>query len=64
LKLGDRVRRLRGVVPRSVGEAEVEVKYLLKVLFWLALLAPVVILPAYYLLVAYGVLPQIHLPAG
>ena len=30
--------------------------------FWAALLAPVIIVPAYYLLVAFGILPGIHLP--
>ena len=49
-------------VPRNQAQLETETRGLLKVVFWAALLAPVVILPAYYLLVAFGLLPPIHLP--
>jgi hypothetical protein len=58
------LRWLGGHIPRNQTQLEVEVKNLIKVVFWLALLAPVVIIPAYYLLVAFGVLPPIHLPSG
>ena len=36
---------------------------LVKLALWAALLAPVIIVPAYYLLVAFGLLPPIHLPS-
>ena len=58
------LRRLKGHIPRSASQLEVEAKNLLKVVLWLALLAPVVIVPAYYLFVAFGLLPPVHLPAG
>lgn len=47
-----------------MGEAEATTLSLLRLVFWFALLAPVVILPAYYLLVVIGVAPPIHLPPG
>jgi hypothetical protein len=49
-------------VPRNQAQLEKELRGALKALFWAALLAPVVLVPAYYLLVAFGVLPSIHLP--
>ena len=49
-------------VPRSQAQLETELKGVLKLVFWAALLAPVIILPAYYLLVAFGLAPGIHLP--
>ncbi len=49
-------------VPRSQAQLEVEVKGALRIVFWAALLAPVIIVPAYYLLVAFGLLPGLHLP--
>lgn len=49
-------------LPRNQAQLETELKGALKIVFWAALLAPVVILPAYYLLVAFGLLPGIHLP--
>jgi len=49
-------------VPRSQVQLEAELKGALKLVFWAALLAPVVIVPLYYLFVAFGVLPPIHLP--
>lgn len=58
------LRWLSGRVPRSMSELEVEARALLKGVFWVAFLAPVIIVPAYYLLVAFGVLPPVHLPAG
>ena len=49
-------------LPRNQAQLETEIRWALKVAFWAALLAPVVIVPAYYLLVAFGLLPNIHLP--
>jgi hypothetical protein len=49
-------------LPRNQAQLERELKSALKVVFWAALLAPVVIVPAYYLLVAFGLLPGLHLP--
>ena len=51
-------------IPRNQSQLEMEAKGLLKAAFWLAFLAPVVIVPAYYLLVTFGLLPPIHLPGG
>ncbi len=51
-------------IPRSRGDAETTALSLLKLVFWVALLAPVVIIPAYYLLVVLGLVPPIHLPPG
>ncbi len=56
------IRWLSGHIPRNQVQLEIELKNILKILFWAALLAPVVIVPAYYLLVAFGLLPPIHLP--
>ena len=39
-------------IPRSMAQLEMESKRALKIVFWGALLAPVVIVPLYYLLVA------------
>ena len=47
---------------RSQAQLEAELKGALKIVFWAALLAPVVLVPAYYLLVAFGLLPNVHLP--
>jgi hypothetical protein len=49
-------------IPRSQAQLETELRGALKVIFWAALLAPVVIVPAYYLLVAFGILPPLRLP--
>jgi len=49
-------------IPRNQAQLETELRSALKAVFWAALLAPVVIVPAYYLLVAFGLLPSIHLP--
>ena len=51
------------LIPRSQAQFEAEAMYLLKLVFWVALLAPVVLVPAYYLGVAFGLLPPIHLPS-
>jgi len=53
---------IKGHVPRSQAQLETELRGALKVVFWAALLAPVIIVPAYYLFVAYGLAPGIHLP--
>jgi len=39
-------------IPRNMAQLETESKQALKIVFWGALLAPVVIVPLYYLLVA------------
>ncbi len=57
-----KVRDLGSLIPRSQAQFEAEAKYLLRLVFWVALLAPVVLVPAYYLGVAFGLLPPIHLP--
>ena len=49
--------------PKNQG-AEAKALYLVRLAFWAALLAPVILLPAYYLLVYFGLAPQIHLPPG
>lgn len=56
------IRWINGHVPRSRAQLETEARGALRVAFWAALLAPVIIVPAYYLLVAFGILPGIHLP--
>ncbi len=43
---------LAAVIPRSQAQLESELVYALKVGFWVALLAPVAIVPAYYLALA------------
>jgi len=53
---------VNGHVPRSQAQLETELMGALKLVFWAALLAPVIIVPAYYLLVALGLAPGIHLP--
>ena len=58
----DPVQWISSHVPRSQAQLEAEVKGALKFVFWAALLAPVIIVPAYYLLVAFGLLPPVHLP--
>ncbi len=61
---GISVKKVVGLIPRSQDQLESELKYLLRLVFWVALVLPVVLIPAYYILVAYGFLPQIHLPGG
>jgi len=39
-------------VPRSQAQLESEVRGLLKIAFWVALLAPVILVPLYYLALA------------
>ena len=56
------MRWINGHVPRSQAQLETELRGALKLVFWGALLAPVIIVPAYYLLVAFGLAPGIHLP--
>ena len=56
------IRWINSHLPRNQAQLEDELKRALKVVFWAALLAPVIIVPAYYLLVAFGLLPSIHLP--
>ncbi len=61
-KRNNPLRKLSGVVQRSQAQLEGRMMYVLRLVFWAALLAPVVILPAYYLLVAFGLAPPLHLP--
>ncbi|MDG6898669.1 MAG: hypothetical protein JRN24_02915 [Nitrososphaerota archaeon] len=61
-RLGDPLNWLRGHIPRDLGQLEATMMSLLRAVFWGALLAPVALLPAYYLLVSFGLAPQIHLP--
>jgi siderophore synthetase component len=58
------VKKIFALIPRSQDQLEVELKGILKLVFWVALLLPVVLIPIYYILVAYGLAPQIHLPGG
>jgi len=43
---------VNGHVPRTQAQLETELKGVLKIAFWAALLAPVVIVPLYYLVLA------------
>ena len=63
-KIVNPVSWLSDHIPRNGREAEATALSLLKLVFWALLLAPVVIFPAYYLLVVIGVAPPIHLPSG
>jgi hypothetical protein len=56
------VEQVKNLIPRNQSQLEKEAKGVLKLVFWAALLAPVIIVPAYYLLVSFGLLPPIHLP--
>ncbi len=56
------VQWLTNHIPKNQAGLETEFRGILKIVFWAALLAPVIIIPAYYLLVAFGLLPGIHLP--
>lgn len=46
------VKRIVGLIPRSQDQLEVELKGILRVVFWAALLAPVILVPLYYLALA------------
>ncbi len=63
-KIGNPIGWITSRLPKNQGGAEGTLLWLLKLAFWAALLAPVILLPAYYLLVNFGVAPQIHLPPG
>ncbi|MDG6989049.1 MAG: hypothetical protein JRN21_06955 [Nitrososphaerota archaeon] len=63
-KLSDPAKWVNSHIPRTGNQFETELRSLLKVAFWVALLAPVVIIPAYYLLVSFGLAPPILLPSG
>ena len=63
-KAGGIMDRMRGLIPRNREELEAASRSVLKMALWLALLAPVVLVPAYYLLVTLGLAPPIHLPSG
>ena len=64
VRIANPLRWLNGHIPRSQSQLETELRSLLKVVLWAAFLGPVVIIPAYYLLVAFGLLPPLHLPSG
>ena len=59
---GNPIKKVMGILPKSQVQFESELKVVLKYVFWVALLAPVILVPAYYLLVAFGLAPSIHLP--
>ncbi len=63
-RIGNPASWLACHVPKSRGELELAARSLLKLAFWAALLAPVIVVPAYYLLVTFGILPPVHLPSG
>ena len=63
-RLGNPARWVAGRIPKNRRDIEITARSLLRLAFWLALLAPVILVPAYYLLVAYGLMPPIHLPSG
>jgi hypothetical protein len=44
--------RVSSHVPRNQAQFEREAKSLLKVVFWIAVLAPLILVPLYYLIVA------------
>jgi len=56
------VKKILSLIPRTQDMLEMEVKYLLRIVFWVLLVLPMVLIPIYYILVAYGLAPQIHLP--
>jgi hypothetical protein len=51
-KLLNRIQWLRGQIPRNQAQLETELRVILKAVFWVALLALVVIIPMYYLVLA------------
>jgi hypothetical protein len=61
-KVTDPLQRLAAHIPRSQKQLETETINILKLAFWAALLAPVILVPAYYLLVALGLAPPTQLP--
>ncbi|HKT20998.1 MAG TPA: hypothetical protein VJR06_00030 [Nitrososphaerales archaeon] len=63
-RVANPLRWLSGRLPKSQSQLEMRFKGILKVVFWLAFLAPVIIVPAYYLLVTFGLLPPVRLPPG
>lgn len=64
MRIANPLRWLTGHAPKSQARLEAGARRVLKVVFWIAFLAPVVIVPAYYLLVAFGLAPPVHLPPG
>jgi hypothetical protein len=46
------IKWARDIIPRSQSQLEVLIMKLLKIAFWVALLAPVVLVPVYYLVLA------------
>lgn len=64
VKVANPAKWVNNHIPRNGSQFETELRSLLKLAFWAALLAPVVIIPAYYLLVSFGLAPPIILPSG
>jgi len=58
------VSKITSHIPRNQAQLETEAMNVLKLAFWAALLAPVILVPAYYLLVAVHLAPPILLPPG
>jgi hypothetical protein len=54
-KLSSTLGRVASHIPRNQVQLEKEVKSLLRIVFWVAVIAPVILVPLYYLLVALGV---------
>jgi hypothetical protein len=48
----DPIKWAKDIIPRNQSQLEVLVKRVLRVAFWVALLAPVVLVPIYYLILA------------
>jgi hypothetical protein len=63
-RVSNPLQKLTARIPRSRAQFETEAVSLLRLVFWAALLAPVVLVPGYYLLVAFGLAPPIRLPPG
>jgi hypothetical protein len=54
-RLSNTVSWVAGHIPRNQVQLEKELKSLLKIVFWVAVIAPVILVPLYYLLVALGI---------
>lgn len=48
----DPVRWIAGHIPRNQNQLEAEIKNVLRLVFWVVILLPVLIVPAYYLALA------------
>jgi hypothetical protein len=52
MNLTSPLKRLTSHIPRNQAQLETEVRNVLKIVFWAALLAPVILVPLYYLVYA------------